>query len=321
MNEHQVDLPARLSGLIGAVEACIAAAGRPLAPDVLAGLFGHAFESSYALGGAELWNAGVIEWSLHARGLGRLGLGLEGADLVSNNPAVRPIPSDGERAAALRQAWEQVRASVARGVPALAWSPMSAAQRDAGLGAFCWGILEGVDEGSGEYLVHHAQAGRFRVHHAALGRVDAVQWLSVTTFGAPTGADEARAAHEAIVDGAALLAGELPSADQPARAEVLRHGTAALDAWADEVAQGGTPHKARYWGRTRRAAEGFCGWAAQALPGAAVALDRAREAFGEQAALLERLDRGEGPASDLANQVAQLQWEALAQLRRASAQA
>ncbi len=44
-----------LGQVLRCVEVCAARAGRPWPVGVLAGLFGHAFDSTYAAGGKELW--------------------------------------------------------------------------------------------------------------------------------------------------------------------------------------------------------------------------------------------------------------------------
>ena len=42
-------------------------------------------------------------------------------------------------------AWEAVRGSIDRGIPAVAWNPMSFEQAEAGLSARDWGLLVGYD--------------------------------------------------------------------------------------------------------------------------------------------------------------------------------
>lgn len=143
-----IELGPALGGrsLLPCLAAWVAAAGRPREAPVLAGLAGHPFETSHAPGGGELWSCCALEWSRFAW-TGRLGL----------------------------------RQETERGVPALVWSPRSAAQKAKGLGAFCWGVVEGVDRGSRECLVVHRDAGRFRTPAGEVGRVDAGQWFHAAT--------------------------------------------------------------------------------------------------------------------------------------------
>ncbi|MBI4617833.1 MAG: hypothetical protein HY720_29745 [Planctomycetes bacterium] len=331
----QVEFGPALSGRLQCLEVCCAKAGRPLSAGILAGLFGHAFESSHALGGAELWSACALEWS-RFDGDRRLGIDQETVDLIGNSPAARPIPSDRERSDALERAREAARRSIECGIPALIWQPMSLEQKAEGSRASCWGLAEGFDEASGEYLVCHPCAGRSRVRYDLIGRADPVQWLHVVGFGGlETGYDPAAAARGALSDALALLAGEAPSANMPAPREALRHGTAAFKAWAEEIEKGRRGGCPGFWARARTAAAEFCRWAASAVPcpgsrhGApgpgsrmrapAVSgeLGEAASRFEEQAAVFARIAGGEYDAS-LARHVAEIQESAISALRRAT---
>ena len=81
------------SGLLAHVDLCLA--GRIDAPSmaVLEGLFGHAFESSYARGGAELWFGCDLEWLHHDRGLDRVSPGREVVQMVGKPRGGAIVPT------------------------------------------------------------------------------------------------------------------------------------------------------------------------------------------------------------------------------------
>ncbi len=70
-------------------------------------------------------------------------------------------------------AWAAVRASIDRGIPAMAWNPMSQEQEEAGLGAQLWGLIVGYDESDETYTIRHqfvnGGAEAFAVRYDALG--------------------------------------------------------------------------------------------------------------------------------------------------------
>lgn len=305
------------SSLLPCLEACVAAVGRPRDATVLAGLVGHPFETSYALGGDELWSCCALEWSLFGW-VNRLAVRQEVFDLVGNRPAPRSTPTQEERERVLRAAFESIARSTERGVPALVWSPMSAAQKANGLGAFCWGVVEGVDRRSYEYLVVHRDAGRFRAPAGELGRVDAAQWFHARVFLEPDPwHDEAQAVRSALHDGARLLSGELAGADMPAAPERIRHGTAALETWAKEVEAGNrSAARSGFWSNARTHAAAFCRFAASVLPRVREPLEAAASALSAQADAFRALASGRLDAA-LIRRTAELQDTAEALLRRA----
>ncbi len=323
-----VQVPATIAnGLLRALGACVRHTGRPWGPALLAGICGHGFESTWGIGGVEVWSYGDLEWYHHGRGLARLGLDVDGVELIANNPSVRPIPSAAERRAALAAAFDAVAASVARGVPALVVNPKTPAQRDAGIGWMNWGPVSGVDHDRLEYLVPDPSgSGSYRVPRDELGRADPVQWLSVVTFRDPaTPTDDAEIARSAIADAVALLSGERAGSSMPAAENELRHGTEGLAVWADEVAAAGDADgalrgAAARWASAREAAATFCDWAAGVVPDQSRAtIEAGRDALRAQASAFARIAGAAGDDPALAREAASLQRAALEALRRAVA--
>lgn len=290
-----------LGGILSNVDFCIAEMGCNLSPAILAGLFGHAFESSYARGGAELWSGCCLEWNFFGPGLARLGLRQASLELIGKPPD-KTAPTEEAWAQGLREGWQLVRSSIGRGVPVLAWGAMSAEQKEAGLNAYCWGVIYGVDPQSNEYLVKHQQAGIYRVRRDLIGRTDPVNWVFLHAFIEPNeGADRGQHCKEAVRDGLLLLTGERPSADMPAPPESIAHGVDAFRVLADELESGACPAgsagwKLGYWKNTRTAAAEFCSWAAERVVGGGDPLSRGAALFTEQAEALERASSDPKPA-------------------------
>ncbi len=306
-----------MSGLLSCVQACATRAGREWDAPLLAAFFGHAFESSYALGGGELWAGCACEWSWSGPVVGRIGLRPQVVDYVGKNLAINPSPSPEKRREALDRAWDLVQRSVERGVPAVVWTPMSREQRDSGIQAFCWGLLEGVDPATTEYLVLHAGAGRFRTPAHGLGNIDGTEWVHVFTFDGPdSNWTAAKLIAETVSDALLYLRGERMGADMPAPLEKIRHGPGAFYEWAGDVERGmkrvGRPG---WWASARDAAARFCAWARATVPSLGAPMEEAERAFRAQADALRMLVDG-GLSADGIRRVATLQGEAISALSR-----
>lgn len=81
--------------------------------------------------------------------------------------------TDEEFRQAQTDAWTAVRASLDRGVPAIAWMPLTQVQREQGIGC-AYGLLVGYDLQAGTYLVRLPWAGTFSVPWDGIGYADAV---------------------------------------------------------------------------------------------------------------------------------------------------
>jgi len=295
--------------LIACVQACAQRAGRPLGVPVLSGLFGHAFEATYALGGADVWHSDLIEWEQFGQGLARTGVELETVERIANNPSVMPAPSQREWDDTLQSAYQRIQESVMRGIPALVWQPMSTQQRDTGLPAYGWGVVHGYDAGSGEYLVCHPHAGRYRVHFRSIGKSDPVGWLHVTVFLGPNESFvPAQAALQAARGGIALLTGEVVGGYVPPT-PAGTPSTGTLATWQDEAQRNVCPREASvshatYWSLARATAAGFCEWAAEVAPASAAAFTDAAASFQREAAELHRVAAGDADPKPIGQSVA-----------------
>jgi hypothetical protein len=86
-----------------------------------------------------------------------------------------------------------------RGVPAVAWQPMTVAQRDAGVSAYEWGLLVGYDEQERSYVVRHQHyRTEYEVPFDQFGYTDPVNWYYVLVPGVPRPVDPRKAAVRAL---------------------------------------------------------------------------------------------------------------------------
>ena len=97
-----------------------------------------------------LQSAGQTEWSTD-RLRGVTGHAFAKADLDVDLPALKA------------EARDAVRASLQKGIPALAWQAMSLEQKASGFGAGSWGMLAGCDDTDETYTVRHKMANPGRV--------------------------------------------------------------------------------------------------------------------------------------------------------------
>lgn len=134
--------------------------------------------------GAEVWQQANIEWWLFFDKLPQLGYQFQHfeAILKGKKPASTP-----EQLQELKdQTWDAVRESIDRGVPAVAWSPLTIDQKKQGIYGFEWSLLLGYDEADKTYRVRNQHyKAEFSVPYDQFGYTDRVNWYYVLVLGAP----------------------------------------------------------------------------------------------------------------------------------------
>ena len=81
------------------------------------------------------------------------------------------------------EACKAVRASLAHGIPALVWQPMTPEMKSNGQYAFCWGLIVGYNEEEETYSVRHPNLKNdYTIRYDALGKTDGAQWFNIRTF-------------------------------------------------------------------------------------------------------------------------------------------
>ncbi len=160
--------------------------------DRLYGVLGHAFTFDMREDGGDVWQEARLDYG---RGPGffemlpDLGYGMrifQGAR----------ADEGGDFHALEADAWDAVRASVDRGVPALVWQPMTLEMKDEGIRAGAWGMLIGYDKSDETYAVRHQYIGLGRetypVRYDALGTAAAANWFCVLVYDGPEPVDAKR---------------------------------------------------------------------------------------------------------------------------------
>lgn len=155
-------------------------------PARIQGVLGHVFHFQMAEGGGDVWHDN-LDWSLAMEVL------KEVAQYRSYE--VQKEGSDADRALAESQAWDAVRLSLDRGVPALIWNPRSAEQRQArhpAGHAACWGLIVGYDETQETYTIRHpfVWEGDYTVRYDADWENQGGDWFNIMVFDDVKNADD-----------------------------------------------------------------------------------------------------------------------------------
>ncbi|MBT3269925.1 hypothetical protein HN371_22450 [Candidatus Poribacteria bacterium] len=139
-------------------------------------------------------------------------------------------------------AWNAVRASIDRGIPALVWQPMTLEMKDEGIRAGAWGLLVGYDESDETYAVRHQYVDRGRetyaVRYDALGTVASANWFCVLVFDPPGESVEVAETHLRALRNAVAFAKDTrwPTTTGHHRGEA--RGLAAYPLWRDAFESG-----------------------------------------------------------------------------------
>lgn len=155
-----------------------------------------------------------------------------------------------DRQQAMTDAWAAVRESIDRGVPAMAWNPMSAAQEEDGLRAHIWGLLVGYDESDETYTVRHQYVeggGKpFTVRYDAVGETGRPKsWFCVLVVDTEEAGDPA-AVHITALQNAVALAHGTRHGPEDIGYRVDASGFAAYELWREGIdADVATPERAR----------------------------------------------------------------------------
>ena len=240
------------STILSTVVPTLQAAGIPCSWPRAAGVLGHAFTFSMHEGcGSCCWH-GNIDWWLFFDRVEALGLSFKQFQAIQGNPRIQPVS-----VAALQrlkeQTWMSVRASVDRGVPAIAWGPMTKAQQDDGPAGhdflvwenryrrnlINWALLVGYDERVKHYVVRHPVRNNdeYEVPFDGFGTLDPVSWYCVLVPDAAIPVDREHVARQSLVDAVRFAEGTRYNPDEAAYA-VEAEGLAAYERWQKEVAAG-----------------------------------------------------------------------------------
>ncbi|MEW6751256.1 MAG: sigma-70 family RNA polymerase sigma factor [Candidatus Latescibacterota bacterium] len=288
------------STVLGTFHPVLQAAGATLSVARLAGTLGHAFTFSMKRDGSEVWQQANLDWWLFFDDLPWVGYRFQHFQGILKGAV--PAPGPEALTAPNEEAWKAVRQSIDRGVPAVAWQPMTVAQRDAGASAFEWGLLVGYDEGQATYTVRHPYYRvEYEVPHDQFGHTDPVHWYYVIVLAEPSPVEPRAAARRALGHAVDFAHGRRFQG-QGACYWVDAVGLAAYDLWRETLNEGKATAR-----RTTATAAGLRWsrqWAAEYLRELASELPEARQplqagaaCYDQQAGVLRELEdacRGAG---------------------------
>lgn len=177
------------SALIGSLYPMLKAAGAEWSVARLAGTFGHAFNFIMNKGGAETWQQGNIDW--HEWWDQAPYLGYKSQDFQAILKGKPPAPSPEALQRLKDETWKAVKASIDRGVPAMAWQPMTVEQKKNGVTAWEWGLIVGYDEADRTYTIRHPYYANkdYTVPYDQFGYTDPVNWYYVMVLETPRQVD------------------------------------------------------------------------------------------------------------------------------------
>ena len=245
----------------------------------LQGVMGQAFSFEMREGAGELWQEANVDWFMFFDLLPDLGHDIRIFDAKDSGAQADRV----KREALAWEAWEAVRASIDRGIPAVAWAPMSREQHAAGLMAANWGLLVGYDESGETYTARHqyVDQGReaFTVRYDGFGHNDTSKWLCVLVHDKPEPVDATRTHVKALRNAVAFAKGARYD-PKHAPYPVDARGFAAYQLWREAIesgvaAAGHSQHHAEVLGAMRRNAAAYLRELIEVFPAAASDLQQA----------------------------------------------
>lgn len=233
------------SALAGAIHGVCRAAGVNYSLARIKSLLGYPFHFCIKPNGAYTEHHSVVEWQLFFAVLDRLGFETQHfqaylTDQYTHlNGTDNVPPTDAEQKKLCDETWEAVCTSIDRGVPAVAWSPMTEEQKEEGFRAFEWGLLAGYDQNQHTYTVHHRWRSNdaFTVPYDGFGHIDDAGWYYVIVFGEHTPPDERALAKVTLEEAVAYANGTRYDKDACCY-PVAGVGFAAYEVWRDALAKG-----------------------------------------------------------------------------------
>ena len=229
-------LPTRnVSTIVGAMHTVARAVGRSESQAMLQGVLGHAFSFEMKYGAGDVWQEENLDYiGLFRQMVPKLGYRFQGfeAKQRDNKGDFQKLKAD---------AWNAVRASIDRGVPAIAWQPMSREQKAAGIRAGAWGLLVGYNNSDETYTVRHQyhKKGReaYTVRYDAFGHTDPIEWFHVLVYDSSISVDPLDTHITALRNAVAFANGtRWDSEKSKHKADAL--GFAAYELWGSAIESG-----------------------------------------------------------------------------------
>ena len=203
----------------------------------LQGVLGQAFIFEMREGAGELWQEANVDWFTFFDLLPDLGHEIRIFDAKGSGVQADRV----KREALAWEAWEAVRGSIDRGIPAVAWAPRSREQQADGLMASNWGLLVGYDESDETYTARHqyVDQGReaFTVRYDGFGHEGRSGWFCVLVYDKPEPVDATRTHVKALRNAVAFAKG-VRYDPKHAPYPVDARGFAAYQLWSEAIESG-----------------------------------------------------------------------------------
>ena len=224
------------STFIGALHPTLKAAGADWSIPRLTGTFGHAFSFSMKVGDGAVWQQANIDWWLLWDMITDIGYEFQEFQIIRNQK--QPAPTPEELQNIKNQTWEKVKTSIDRGIPAIAWQPMTVAQRDSGVSAYGWASLVGYDETEKTYTVRHQHyTTEYTIPYDQFGSSDPVDWYCVMVLAERKPLDRMALAVKSLQHAVAFAHGtQFDLKDAPYTVDAI--GFAAFELWEAALARG-----------------------------------------------------------------------------------
>ena len=200
-------------------------------PARLQGVLGNAFSFEMKKGGGDVWQEGNLDWWLVFETRPEEDLGCRIQRFQTRQGDTGPDESRKIKA----DAWDAVRASIDRGIPAAAWAPMYPKEDS----ARDWGLLVGYDETDESYIVRR-RGGEFGVHYNAIGDVGPPEDFCVLVYDGSEQVDVPSTHVKALRNAVAFANGTRYDTDK-APIKVDARGLAAFELWRDAIDSGASP--------------------------------------------------------------------------------
>ena len=269
----RIELVNQESGVIWPLYACLKANGSDRSLPYLSAIMGTAFELTVDECISSTGPTDVMDWNWWFSILPELGYEVTVFDAVlqPTRPTVHKSSEEEYRATQVR-AWAAARDSLDRGVPVIAWMPITAAQVEQGIGCE-YGLLVGYDREEGVYYVRLPWAPMYTVRWDGFGRMDPVHWFNMIVFG-----------HARTIDYHALELKVLQRAIAHARGTTPGYGLHGYHAWitaleTQQIDLPGSIRAARILREARAQAAAYLTELAERYPQASMLLTAAAEKY------------------------------------------
>ena len=205
----RVEAASHDSTVVGAMHGMLNAAGENWSVAQVSATFGHAFSFGMNKGGKDVWQSALLDWDVFFALWERIGYKQVDFQAVLGKPKRYKVPTETGLKKIKDDTWKAVCASIDKGIPAMAWSPLTLEQSKNKLPASEWGLLVGYNNEDRTYTVRHQHCGNkeYQIRFDQFGYTDGAKWYCVLVLGEPINIDRKTVVVAALQDAAAFAHG------------------------------------------------------------------------------------------------------------------